>query len=251
MPAAAGSSSTSPAFQEPALGTCRRTWGGPSISQRRFRDIARRVEPTPSPRRKSGPGAAEPGAGRCARPGAVSPVVDASVTSILGLRRKRRPDPTARRPDAARSGPSTGRRSPVVTARRATVGRMLGRVGRRRRQGRHRELPAHRPGGCARSRLYPPHPAAHGPGQPRPVARLPAPRAQRVVRDGVRRRVRVGDAARRRRHEPARRRRDDGLGAPPRRPARRHHRTARAVASMRRLDDLGALLEQESAREKF
>ena len=47
-------------------------------------------------------------------------------------------------------------------------------------------------------RLDPPHPAAHGPRQPRAAARLSTRRADGLVRDGLRRRLPVGDADQRR-----------------------------------------------------
>ncbi|CAA9418533.1 MAG: deoxyribodipyrimidine photolyase-related protein, partial [uncultured Pseudonocardia sp.] len=85
-----------------------------------------------------------------------------------------------------------------------------GVVARARRRRRHRPLPAHRPGGGARPRLEPPHPAVDGAGQPRAPARLRPPPAVGLVPRVLRRRLRVGDAAQRHRHEPARRRRHDG-----------------------------------------
>ena len=61
-----------------------------------------------------------------------------------------------------------------------------------------------------RARLGAPHPPADGARQLRAAARLGPRAGHRLVRGGVRRRLRLGDAAQRRRHEPARRRWADG-----------------------------------------
>ena len=62
----------------------------------------------------------------------------------------------------------------------------------------------------ARPRVGAPHPAADGAGQLGGPARLRPRRADRVVPDPLRRRLRLGHAGQRRGHEPARRRRRDG-----------------------------------------
>ena len=102
-------------------------------------------------------------------------------------------------------GPGYTRRNALRGAHAAA-----GLVARTRRRRRHRRVPAPRAGGRARPRLDPPHPAADGAGQPRAAARLSALGAVGVVRDRLRRRVRVGDADQRHRDEPARRRRHAG-----------------------------------------
>ena len=77
----------------------------------------------------------------------------------------------------------------------------------RRRRAGDGELPVVGAARPARARLGAPHPAADGARQLRPAARLGPAAGDRVVPRGLRRRLRLGDAAERHRHEPARRRR--------------------------------------------
>ncbi|CAA9360021.1 MAG: FIG01134144: hypothetical protein, partial [uncultured Frankineae bacterium] len=77
----------------------------------------------------------------------------------------------------------------------------------RRRAAGDRQLPVVGPAGPARAGVGAPHPAADGARQLRAAARLGPAAGDRVVPRGLRRRLRLGDAAERHRDEPARRRR--------------------------------------------